>query len=161
LADREVSDEPKIWPTTLPPTSRERRLAFGVVAGLFVAFGVAAPVAATPLPRFDGFIPSVAAVIFVTALATSVLLFVHFSIIRSRALLVLASGYLFAALIVIPHALTFPRVFAPAGLLGAGTQSAPWLYILWHDGFATFLLVYAGLNEGDPPQGLCSRSLTI
>jgi signal transduction histidine kinase len=158
LADREVSDEPKIWPTTLPPTSRERRLALGVVAGLFVAFGVAAPVAATPLPRFDGFIPSVAAVIFVTALATSALLFVHFSIIRSRALLVLASGYLFAALIVIPHALTFPRVFAPAGLLGAGTQSAPWLYIFWHDGFAAFLLVYAGLKEGDPPHNITRGS---
>jgi hypothetical protein len=36
--------------------------------------------------------------------------------------LVLASGYLFSALIVIPHALTFPGAFSPEGFLGAGLQ---------------------------------------
>jgi hypothetical protein len=44
----------------------------------------------------------------VTDLITSVLLFAQFSIVRSRALAVLASGYLFVALIVIPWMLMFP-----------------------------------------------------
>ena len=35
--------------------------------------------------------------------------------VRSRALLVLASGYLFSAIFLIPHTLTFPNVFAPEG----------------------------------------------
>ena len=150
MAAREVSDEPKIWPTTLPPTSQERRLALGVIAAIFVAFGLTAPFAATPLPRFASFIPSVGAVIFVTDLITSVLLYVHFSIVRSRALLVLASGYLFTALIIIPHALTFPRAFAPTGLLGAGLQTTAWLYILWHIGFPLSLFVYAWLKDRSP-----------
>ena len=41
-----------------------------------------------------------------------------FLIYNSRALLALASGYLFTALIVIPHVLTFPGAFSPTGLLG-------------------------------------------
>jgi signal transduction histidine kinase len=33
---------------------------------------------------------------------------------------------------VIPHALTFPGAFSEPGLLGAGPQSAAWLYLAWH-----------------------------
>jgi Membrane-associated sensor, integral membrane domain/His Kinase A (phospho-acceptor) domain len=158
LAAREVSDEPKIWPTTLPPTSQERRLALGVIAAIFVAFGLTAPFAATPLPWVASFIPSVGAVIFVTDLITSVLLYVHFSIVRSRALLVLASGYLFTALIVIPHALTFPGAFAPTGLLNAGAQTTAWLYIFWHIGFPLSLFVYAWLKDLGPPHNVTRGS---
>ena len=82
-----------------------------------------------PLPRIDSFIPTMMAIIFVTDLVTAVLLFGQFSATGSRALLVLASGYLFSSLIVIPYALTFPGAFAPTGLLGAGPQSAAWLSI--------------------------------
>jgi len=32
-------------------------------------------------------------------------------------------------LLTIVHALTFPGLFAPAGLLGAGPQSTAWLYM--------------------------------
>jgi signal transduction histidine kinase len=158
LADRQISDEPKIWPTTLPPTSRERWLALGVVAVLFVAFGVATPFANTPAPRFDSFIPSIGAVILVTDLITSILLFVHFSLVRSRALLVLASGYLFTALIVIPHALTFPGAFAPTGLLGAGVQTTAWLYVFWHIGFPLSLFLYAWLKDLGPPHNVTRGS---
>jgi hypothetical protein len=51
-----------------------------------------------------------------------------YSIERRRTLLVLASGYLFTSLIVIPWALTFPGLFAPTGLLGPGLQTTAWLY---------------------------------
>jgi hypothetical protein len=39
--------------------------------------------------------------------------------------------------------LTFPGVFAPGGLLGAGLQSTAWLYILWHAGFPLFVIARA------------------
>jgi signal transduction histidine kinase len=61
--------------------------------------------------------------------------------------LALASGYLFTALIVIPHMLTFPGAFAPTGLLGAGPQSSGWLYTFWHLAFPTSMLVYACLKD--------------
>jgi hypothetical protein len=74
---------------------------------------------------------------------TAALLFAQFSIVRSPALGVLASGYLFAALIVIPWMLTFPGVFAPDGLLGAGLYTAQWLYNLRQLGFPMFVIAYA------------------
>jgi signal transduction histidine kinase len=89
---------------------------------------------------------------------TAVLLFAQFSILRSRALLAIASGYLFTALIVIPWMLTFPGVFAPGGLLGAGLQSTSWLYTLWHGGFAMFVIAYALLRDADPAKRLWRRS---
>jgi hypothetical protein len=86
-------------------------------------------------------------------------LFSQFSIIRSRALLGLANGYLFTALIVIPHALTFPGAFAPTGLLGAGLQGTAWLYTFWHFGFPAAVLIYAWLK--DDPANCLTRTLML
>src|SRR5258706_590537 len=76
-----------------------------------------------------------------------VLLFGQSSRRHSYALLALASGYLFDALIIIPHALTFPGVFSDTGLLGAGNQTTAWLYVFWHGGFPLFILGYAIIAE--------------
>lgn len=131
----------------LPPTARQTRLALGAATAILVAVALVAPFAATPLPQFAAFIPFLNATILVTDLVTAILLFAQFSISRSRALLVLAGGYLFSAMIVVPHALTFPGAFSPTGLLGAGLQTTAWLYILWHLAFPTALLIYASLKD--------------
>ena len=78
-----------------------------------------APFAATSMPELDSFIPSLGSLIFINDLVTAVLLFAQYSINPSRALLVLASSYLFSALIVVQYILIFPGAFAPTGLLGA------------------------------------------
>ena len=117
------SDKRAISLTNLPPTSGERRFALIVVVLQFVACAVIAPIPAT-VPRIDGFIPFILAIISVADLITAVLLFSQASFPASRALLVLANGYLFSAFIVIPHALTFPGAFTPKGLLGAGIDSS-------------------------------------
>src|SRR5262245_29008642 len=109
--------------------------------------------------RIDAFIPTYATALFVTDLITAVLLFAQLSIVRSRALAVLASGYLFAALMVIPWMLTFPGVFAPDGLLGAGPQSANWFAILRYAGFPAFVVAYALMKDADPPQRLGEGSV--
>src|SRR6185437_11095199 len=119
------------------------------LAVLVVATATVAPFAATPLPLFSAFIPFLNATILINDLITAILLFAQFSISRSRALLVLAGGYLFTALIVIPHALTFPGAFSPTGLLNAGLQTTAWLYHFWHLGFPTALMIYAFLKDRD------------
>jgi signal transduction histidine kinase len=91
-------------------------------------------------------------------LITAVLLFAQFSILRSSALLVIANGYLFTALVVIPWMLTFPGAFTPGGLLGAGLQTTNWLYILWHAGFPMFVIAYALLKDADPAKRLWQGS---
>ena len=83
-------------------------------------------------------------------LITAALLYAQFSVVRSRALLALAMGYLFAAAIIVPHALTFPDAFAPTGLLGAGLQTTVWLYIFWHLGLPPAVIAYALLKREKP-----------
>jgi signal transduction histidine kinase len=145
-----VSDEHKFVLATEAPTWAQRRLALVVVAAIFTTFGVTvtigltAPFARTQVP-FNGFVPALTAVLFVNDLITATLLFGQFSIIRSRALLVLADGYFFTALMAIPFALTFPGAFSPTGLLGAGVQSSAWIYNFWHYGFPVATIVYAML----------------
>jgi signal transduction histidine kinase len=141
----------------LPPTAQQSWSAFAVAAIALIGFAAVAPFAGTPLVELNAFFPTLDAVVFVTDLVTAVLLFGQFSISRSRALLVLAGGYLFTALIVIPHALTFTGAFSPTGLLGANIQTGSWLFIFWHLGFAAALLAYAVLRKDqnpDPPSDL-------
>jgi len=141
--------------STLSPGRPQRRLALALVLALLVAFLITAGLLPTiQLGRIDAFVPAYATALFVIDLMTAILLFAQFSILRSRALLVIASGYLFTALIVIPWMLTFPGVFTPSGLLGAGLQTTNWLYILWHAGFPMFVIAYALLKDADPAKGM-------
>jgi signal transduction histidine kinase len=154
-----ASQEQNFILSSLSPGRRQRRLALAVVLALLAAFLMTAgPLSTIEVARIDAFVPVYATAMFVTDLMTAVLLFAQFSILRSRALLVLASGYLFTALTLIPWLLTFPGVFAPGGLLGAGQQSTSWLYTLWHSGFAMFVIAYALLKDADPAKRLWQRS---
>jgi signal transduction histidine kinase len=148
---------------TSPATPWHRRLAFAVIVAFLVAYGAVAPFATMPLPRTDSFIPTMMAIVFVTDLVTAVLLFGQFSTTGSRALLVLASGYLFSSLIAIPFTLTFPGAFAPSGLLGAGSQSAAWLNVFFRLGFSAATVGYAFLIPGKHTKGSIepSRRRTI
>jgi signal transduction histidine kinase len=146
--------------SSLSPSQAQRRLAVAVVLALLAAFLVTeGPLSAIQLGRIDHFVPIYATAMFVTDSITAVLLFAQFSILRSRALLAIASGYLYTALIAIPWMLTFPDVFSPNGLLGAGLQSTSWLYTLWHAGFAMFVIAYALSKDNDPAKRLWRGSV--
>jgi PAS domain S-box-containing protein len=137
--------------TSAPPGRPENVVAIAVVVTSAVTLALLAAFARNPLTPLDAFVPAYEASLAILNLVTAALLFGQFSRTRSSALLVLACGYLFDALIIIPHALTFPGVFAPGGLLGAGPQTAAWLYCFWHGGFALFVIAYAVLarHEGN------------
>ena len=149
------SDEQHLFLSSLPPSSAHKRLALVVVLVLLAAFFITAgPLASIRLPRIQAFVPAYATAMFLSDSISALLLFAQFAILRSRALLVIASGYLFTALILIPWMLTFPGIFAPRGLLGAGLQSTTWLYIVWHAGFPLFVIAYALLKDADPSRRL-------
>jgi signal transduction histidine kinase len=138
----------------LPPTAFQTWSAVAVAAIVLVAFIAIAPFSGVPLGVLNIFFPLLDAIVFVTDLVTAVLLFSQFAISGSRPLLALANGYLFTALIVVPHALTFTGAFSPTGLLGANIQTGSWLFIFWHIGFAGALLAYALLSISNPAQAL-------
>jgi signal transduction histidine kinase len=132
-----------------PATPRHRRVALAFSVGIVCAFVAIASIGLVQLPRSDGFVPAVQGIIAVTEFITAVLLFAQYAIERSRALWVLASGYLFTALIVVAHTLTFPGAFMAAPLLGAGAQTAAWLYVVWHVAVPAAAFGYA-LLKGEP-----------
>jgi signal transduction histidine kinase len=154
----EAADDQQLLLATLPPSREQVRLALSVVVVLLVAFAVTIPFTNAQLPRVDAFIPVLETAIVFNDLITAVLLFVQFSIVRWSSLLVLASGFLFTALIVVPHALTFPGAFAPTGLLGAGLQTTAWLYYFWHAGSPLAVIGYVLFKGADSSAGISARS---
>jgi signal transduction histidine kinase len=134
----------------MTPGPAQKRLALGIVLGLLaVMFIVMGPLAGVQLRPVGAFVSVYMTAMFVNDSITAVLLFAQFAILRTRALLVLASGYVFTALIIIPYFLAFPGVFEPgAGLIG-GLQTSAWLYVLWHCGFALFVFGFAMLKDLD------------
>jgi signal transduction histidine kinase len=134
--------------STLPASRRERRRALSVVLISLLGFALAAPFAKVKLAPIMAFVPSYESALAINDLITAILLFGQFSILRWRAILLLACGYLFTALMAVPHALSFPGLFSETGLLGGG-QTTAWLYMLWHGGFPLAIIGYALLSRGD------------
>jgi PAS domain S-box-containing protein len=139
--------EEQPFPSTARPTIKEQWLALAVVLASLVLFVIAVPFARVRLPELWAFIPVYQSALAINDLVTATLLFAQFSIMRSRALLVLACGYLFTCAMVVVHGLTFPGLFSATGLLGAGPQTTAWLYAFWHLGFPIAVIAYARLKD--------------
>jgi signal transduction histidine kinase len=130
-----------------PPSARQEQLARGIGAVLLAAFLVTVAFRHVQLPRADAYVPIANTVVCLNDFLTASLLFAQFSVTRSRALLALASAFLFKTLILVPHALTFPGAFAPSGLLGAQLQTTAWLYLSQHVGFLLGAIIYTRLGD--------------
>ena len=121
--------------STTPATRRDRTIALSIAGVSLLLFAAAVPFAGVPLAPIPPFVASYQSALAINDIITAILLFSQFSVLRSRALLFLASGYLFTAGAAIVHALTFPGLFSPTGLLGSGPQTTVWLFMIWHAGF--------------------------
>jgi signal transduction histidine kinase len=145
-----LPEERRLLISSLTPGKAQNRLALGIVLAVFAVFvAIAGGLFSGFQPvRIDAFIPAYATAMFVNDMFTAILLFSQFSMLRSRALLVIATGYLFTALILLPWILTFPGLFAPKGLIG-GLQSTSALYLIWHGGFLLYMVGYALTKDSD------------
>src|SRR5882672_4334048 len=138
-----------VFLSTQPATPRDRAVAFAVLGVSSILFALAVPFAGVPLTPVPAFVASYQSALAINDLITAILLYSQFAILRSRAMLLLASAYLFTAAAAIVHGLTFPGLFAPTGLLGAGSQTTVWLYMIWHAGFPLLSLGYALTKDRD------------
>jgi diguanylate cyclase (GGDEF)-like protein len=137
--------------SNLPAGRGERLFAYAIVLASSVIFLTLAPFAKLQLAPLPAFIPIYQSALIINDVITVVFLLGQRQFGRSNALGLLAGGYLFTALMSIVHALTFPGLFSPTGLLGAGPQTTAWLYMFWHGGFPLFVIAYAA--SGSPVQG--------
>jgi signal transduction histidine kinase len=148
-------------PSTLPPSRQQKRFAIRVLLVLLLALLITAPFAQIPLANTDILLPAYATAVLVNDLITAALLFALYSVQPSRALLALSIGYLFAALTVIPWALTFPGVFAPSGLLGSGLQSTASIAAVRRVGFPLCVVAYALLKDGRVATRAAARGVIL
>ena len=141
-----ASGEQQILLSTLPPSRGQKRLALAILLVLLAAFCATVPFAAVPVGYIREFIPAYAAAMFVISSITSALLFVQFSVVHSRALLAVAGGYLFSALITIPWALTFPDLFGAADMAGTtwGVLTRVWRLV-----FPLSVIAYTLLKDDE------------
>jgi signal transduction histidine kinase len=142
----------------LPPTRQQTRVAFALIVILLLAFGATAPSANIKLPPLRDLRAILLTLIFAANLVTALLIFTQCSITRSRALLLLANGYLFSSLIMIPNVLMISGDLSSPAILGTSSQSSPFIYLIWHFGFITAVICYALLKDSrsihtQPPIG--------
>jgi len=131
----------------MPATPRQKAWAVGVAVLLITAAAVIAPFARIQLGQINGFVPVLQTALSLAELITAALLFAQFSIQPQRALLALASGYVFSGSFAFLQTLAFPNGYAPAGVIGNGLDSPAWLYVLWHTVFPAAILVYGFMKD--------------
>ena len=155
----ELTTDTRVFLSILAPDRRERQLAIVVALITAVAFVSAVPFAKIQLPTVWAFIPVYESAAIVCDFLTAALLIGQYRILRSKALLVLATGYWLTAFTATAHLLTFPGVFSATGWLGARGQSTAWLYVFWHGSFPLFVIAYAWLKGDDvAPRTLRQRA---
>jgi signal transduction histidine kinase len=146
LPQRTEPTQEQTFLSTVAADRGDKQLALIVVVLSALAFAAAVPFAKLPLVHVDAFIPAYEAALILIDAITAVMLFGQSRGSRSPALLVLAAGYLYDAILTLAHLLSFPGTFAPTGLLGAGMEITPWLFTFWHGGFPLFVIGYVALS---------------
>ena len=130
-----------------PPDRQDIRFAIITVVLLCFSLVFVEVVRDVRLREAHAFVPAIDAILILSDLIVATLLYAQASVFRSRALSVLASGYVFAALMLIPHLLTFPGAFAPNGLLGAGTSTTSWTFMFRRAALPIVIILYVLLKH--------------
>lgn len=146
----------------MPYTPRHRVVAVGVVAAMLMVWVFVAPSASVQVGRIDSFLPVVQTVMTVADLLTATLLFAQYWVQPHRALLLIASGYIFAGSFAFLQTLSFPGSYAPNGLIGDVYNTPAWFFVLWYTTFPVSILVYALLKDkGNPSPVPRTASIAI
>ena len=142
------SDEPYLL-NSAPPNRTQNKIALAMVLVMTIVVVAATPAARYSLSGTEALLPAYAAARLLVELMTAALLIAHFATHPFPAILTLANGYLFSALLVVPWALTFPGVLDALGLASAD-QSTAYIAAIRRIGFPLFVLAYLARRSMPP-----------
>ncbi len=125
----------------------ERKVAFGIFVAIVAAFALSLPVASRALPEVLAFIPAVISAACLAQILTATLLFVQWRITGLAQLAILSTAYVTATLTNVAWMLTYPRVFAAHGLLGAHAQTSSWIYLLGQAAFGALVIAFSMVDR--------------
>jgi signal transduction histidine kinase len=163
-SNSEISEEFFLFASAVKPGPVQRRIALLFALGILVAFFVITGLSDNQAHPFPGFVLVFVISMLLCDLITAILLFAQFSILRSSAVLMIANGYVFTALILVGWTLSFPGAFFPDRSLIGGLQTASGFYIAWRSGFAAYVIGYALLKDTplkDTPQSASTRQVSV
>ena len=142
-----------------PPDRQEILIGLVIVGLVFFILLAALPTHNIQVGAISGLIPALDAGMLVCDLISAAILYAQAAVFRSRALTVLASGYVISGLLLIPWALTFPGVFSENGLLGAKVNTTGWIAVCWRLSMPVAVFLYAWLKRADATsQPIAERS---
>lgn len=130
-----------------PPTRRQVRFSSALAILLVVTMLAAFAIPNVRLREITPIVPTIDSIMFLSDLIVATLLYIQATVFRSRALTVLASTFVFIALLLVTHMLTFPGVFGPDGVLGGGLSTTAWTYILRRAALPLGILLYVVLRQ--------------
>jgi PAS domain S-box-containing protein len=130
--------------TATPASDRQRKIALGAVITMAVILAITIPFGKVHLVRIEAFVLATQSVMCAADLLTAALLFSQYSVYPQRAVLALASGYVFSGLFAFLEACAFPGVFAYTSLIFIGDEmnTPAWLFTFWHTVFPLAVIVY-------------------
>jgi len=135
-----------------PVSPAERLTALMLGAVMVLAAMLATPFAGDQLLPVPGFLVAYSTGLFILDILVFVLLISKARIEGNRGHMLLATAYLYAGIIIIPHLLTFPNALVPGMIFGVA-GSAIWLWVFWHGGFAGLVIAYALITKPSPAAG--------
>jgi diguanylate cyclase (GGDEF)-like protein len=125
---------------------RQRRTFLAIAIGLCVISAVTYARADLQMTSLPAFVPAYTTAVTVTELITSYLLFMHTPLSRRFDLLWLAGAYLFSSAMACGELMAIHGALSLNGLFGADAQSAAWIWVLWHGGFAAMIIMAMVVN---------------
>ena len=149
---RELARDEKEAPAliaSIPASAQHRWAASAIVVFLSIVFAIVIPFAPLQVARLDVFIPVVQSIICFADLITAVFLFAQYSVQPQRALLALASGFIFSGLFAFLQTLDFPGAYSATGLLSGTPSGAVWLFSFWRITFPLAVITYVLLKDAN------------
>ncbi len=147
--------------TAIPANPRQRKVALRVFIFLVVIAVANVPFSLIFLGPAHSFVPVVQALMCAANLLTAIFLLVQYSLYPQRALLALASGFVFSGLFALLHTLAFPSDHASAVQIGDKLNSPMWLFAFWQTTFPLAVVTYALSKDGRKPLNRSARSTRV
>ena len=151
------ADDFPIVITALPASARQHKIAFRGFAILVVVVAIVM-IANIQTVRVDTLIPAIQIVMCFTDLLTAAFLFTQYSVQPRRALLALASGFVFSGLFAFLQTLAFPGAYGSGVVIGDELSSAGWLFLCWHTTFPLAVIGYVLAKDASEAADRSGRS---
>jgi signal transduction histidine kinase/CheY-like chemotaxis protein len=152
--DDPVNSRPLRPASTVPAvqwaTAAQRRFALVMSAVMTASTLLLMPLAKLPWPNIPAFLQVYQTAIIGICLLTSLLMYGHYKATRLKVLLYLSAGYLYTGGILVMQLFSFAGTFTASGRIFGGSQTASWLWFLWHACPAVSIFFYA-LSEHRHP----------